>query len=174
MIGMSAEDMEAIRREILEQTDRGAAITAFAFLDETLRRAIQGKFIPLSASRQKALFTGTGPLGTFDARVDIAHALDLITSAMSSEMKLIARIRNKFAHQMHPLQFAEKEIKELCGNLPSGKFEGEAEDWKRDPRNKYVSACMFLITVLALMDVERIDRETMALQRSLAERSEPK
>jgi DNA-binding MltR family transcriptional regulator len=171
---MSGEDLETIRKEILEQNDRGAAITAFAFLDETLCRAIKGKFIPLSNSKTKAILSGAGPLGTFEARVAIAYALDPLTDNMSSEMKLIARIRNKFAHRMQPILFSDREVMELCDEMPSGKFEDDDESWTRDPRNKYVSACMLLISVLALMETERIERETTELERSIAEQSEPK
>jgi DNA-binding MltR family transcriptional regulator len=174
MVGeVMAADYRAIIEEIEKQTDRGAAIIGAALVDDVLARAILGKFISLSSTKKKALFGGSGPLGTYQAKIDLAYALGLLTDAMATDFKLIGSVRNKFAHRPTAIGFSDKDIADLCSNLKTGQIDKE-EDWVKEPRNMYIAACTTLVAVLTLIEVDRIDEETMVLERSLAERLEPK
>ena len=173
MVGeVMAADYRAITEEIQKQTDRGAAIIGAALVDDVLARAILGKFIPLSSTKKKALFGG-GPLGTYEAKIDLAYALGLLTDLMVADLKVIGNIRNKFAHRPTTVGFSDKDIMDLCSCLKTGQIDKD-EDWVKDPRNIYTAACTTLVAVLAIIEVDRIDEETRALERSLAQRLEPK
>ncbi len=174
MVGeVMAAGYRAIIEEIEAQTDRGAAIIGAALVDDVLARAILGKFIPLSSSKKKALFGGSGPLGTYEAKIDLAYALGLLTDVMAADLKLIGTIRNKFAHRPTAIEFSGKDIADLCSNLKTSQIDKD-EDWVRDPRNQYIAACTTLVAVLSMIEMDRVDEETKALERSLDERLEPK
>ncbi|MCP3444201.1 hypothetical protein [Bradyrhizobium sp. CCGUVB14] len=90
--------------EIRKQRDRGAAIIATSILEEHLLDAIQARLNRHDATEKK-VFNGYGPLATFSARIDLGLLLGLYPEEGHTKLHLIRRIRNNFAHSMHPISF---------------------------------------------------------------------
>jgi hypothetical protein len=85
--------------EFNKETERGAALTAAAFLDDLLQKVIEAFLIKNKSG--KSLSDGfNAPLGTLSARIAACHALGLISDTEFQECELIRKIRNEFAHKM--------------------------------------------------------------------------
>jgi DNA-binding MltR family transcriptional regulator len=102
----------------LKAADRMVAITAAAFLDHALQRAICTHF-PLSSPDKslKELFGDRGPLGNTSAKIIMAHSLDIINTEEREDLDTIRAIRNSFAHSLVPIGFDLNEVKALCETL---------------------------------------------------------
>jgi len=98
-----------------EESDRGAAILAGSFVEHTLGQYV--KFRIRDKKLADTLFGAMGPLSSFDQRIAIAYAFDLISQVQYKDFETIRKIRNHFAH--HPLDttFNTNDIKQLCAAL---------------------------------------------------------
>jgi hypothetical protein len=103
-----------------EALDRSAAITAAAYVEHGLRKAIKchlQRNIP--TAQEKDLFDGArgGPLGSFHAKIIMAQALGIIWPSQREDLDTIRAIRNAFAHSMNPITFENETIIRLCNEL---------------------------------------------------------
>ena len=92
------------KRELEQQTDRGAAIIGAAFLEARLEEAIRSRLIG-TGEPVDALFKGEAPLRTFRAKIDMGFALGLFGPRIHRDLNLIRKIRNKFAHHFGAISF---------------------------------------------------------------------
>jgi DNA-binding MltR family transcriptional regulator len=118
-------EFKSVLVEIRTQNDRGAAITAGAAVEHSLRLAIEARWSPsspMSDTARKCIFGETGPLGTFAAKIKVAHALGFVDQQTADYLNTVRLIRNEFAHHMKPITFASEIILALCKNLPNPDF----------------------------------------------------
>ncbi len=59
-----------------------------------------------------------GKLGFFD-QCRMAYCLGLVGQIGYFDLKLVAKVRNRFAHHMEVTSFSEAEVAKLCGKLES-------------------------------------------------------
>jgi DNA-binding MltR family transcriptional regulator len=57
-----------------------------------------------------------GPMGTYSGRTRAAYCLGLLRKAVRDDLKLVGKIRNKFAHDL-TVSFAEDPIRSWCNSL---------------------------------------------------------
>lgn len=152
---LTDQDYETIIAEIDGQNDRGAAITACAFVEDHLKWAIGTRFVSMSKSKSKNLFGGSGPLGSFDAKITMAHALGLCSEYIIGELKQVGEIRNKFAHSMKPVLFTDSVISGLCSRLKMAKARKKALPTYNDPRDQYVFTCKTLMPLIVTEALEK-------------------
>src|SRR3569832_1244104 len=96
---MATEDSYiAFEKEFGAESDRAAVILASAKLDELLHLAITRKLLACPTAQDDLLRTD-GPIGSFAARITLAHRLGLIDDTFAKTLHLIKRIRNDFAHE---------------------------------------------------------------------------
>lgn len=101
--------------EFNKETERGAALTAAAFLDDVLQNVIEAFLIKNESG--KSLSDGfNAPLGTLSSRIAACHAMGLISDDEYQECELIRKIRNEFAHKMK-MSFDADKVKSLCANM---------------------------------------------------------
>lgn len=79
-----------------KQSDYAVAILSVAYMEELLKQAIARHFI--DGENIGEIFRANSALGTFEAKINLSHALDLIGDHSRDDLKLIANIRNRFAH----------------------------------------------------------------------------
>jgi DNA-binding MltR family transcriptional regulator len=96
-----------------QETDRGCALMAAAFLDAELEKLLGRHFVADDTVR-KELLSQNGPLGAFSSRIDLAYALGLIGKQARRDLHLIRKIRNDFAHVAKSLQFSDQPIAQRC------------------------------------------------------------
>lgn len=133
------DDVDVVQRELEAQTDRAVAIVGCAFLDTRIEKALRLHFVSgLSNNTLKALFGPTDPLGTFSGKVHVAHALGLIGEESFADLKLIGKIRNKFAHRLEITNFADPYIADLCSKLQLADIVFLNEPPPSEPRQRFI------------------------------------
>ena len=133
-----AEDWRSFTREFEAESDRAAAVLGAAWLDAKLEGLLENFFVNDSKT-VTPLFEPTGPLGTFAARSRLAYSLGLISRRSFDDLVLIRGIRNRFAHELHGVQFSDRDIVDACERLQSpGVFSAEGVvALKGEPRIAY-------------------------------------
>jgi hypothetical protein len=115
-----AETLDKISKGFLHghrMTHAGVVVTAAAILDHIIERAIKTKMPTLSQNLSKKLFEDFGPLSSFSAKIDLAHALDITSAAIHSELGKIRKIRNEFSHSQKLLSLDVDPIRPLFDGL---------------------------------------------------------
>ena len=100
---------KVLDREFKGESDRACVILAGALLDSALETAIKTYLVPCSTGRDP-LFTGNGPLSSFNARIEIAYRIGVIDLIMARNLHLIRRIRNDFAHNISGCTFEDSSV----------------------------------------------------------------
>ncbi len=123
-----AEDLSAFLSELQQETDRGLPLVGAALIDEKLLRTLEAFFVKSGKSAERLLTSGNAPLSTFSARTEACYALGLIDDFEYSEIALIRKIRNEFAHSKHGTSFSSDRISGLCTSLKSPLPDGGSYD----------------------------------------------
>ncbi len=98
-----------------EVSDRAVAIVGPVFLD-TLLTDMLVNFLVDDEKEALKLMQPEGPLGTFGAKVSTCYGLGLIGGTIKSDLRIVAKIRNRFAHDLLA-NFADPQIKGWCSSL---------------------------------------------------------
>lgn len=106
-------------REFNKESDRGAALSAAALLDDRLVDIIQA-FLADVPQTQELIAGFNAPIGTFSSRISAAFALGLLQENECKELHLIRRIRNEFGHSWKGVSFETQPVSQLCAQLPWG------------------------------------------------------
>jgi len=101
--------------EYSEASDRAVAIVGPAFLDRLLSEILTEFLIEDDKDIQR-LLQPEGPLGTFGSRVTACYCLGLINELVRSDLKLVGKIRNRFAHDLGA-DFSNPQISGWCRAL---------------------------------------------------------
>jgi hypothetical protein len=103
--------------EFNRESDRGAALTAAAVLDDRLAE-ILAAFLADTSSAKELIGGFNAPLGSLAARAAAAHALGLIQDNEFKEITLIRKIRNEFGHSWQGVSLSTGRVADLCNQLP--------------------------------------------------------
>lgn len=121
----SEEDIQWQQRFIIEvekESPRGAVLTIVSFIDELLIRVLY-EYFPNKEQGKKLLGSLDGCLSTIMHRANIAYALSLLRKREYDAIKVLARIRNEFAHKWDDTHFNSPEINKLISKFPQKYFE---------------------------------------------------
>lgn len=111
------ENIERFFSQLSKETDRGAALSAGAMLEDRLGDILKGFLI--DSKNTDCLLKGmNAPFGTLSSRISGCYALGLIDQKEYDEMETIRKIRNKFAHNWDDISFKTNSVKDLTKNLP--------------------------------------------------------
>ncbi len=94
---MAADAARRIALQMRQERGRGAVLVGVALVDAALERQLQAVLLP-TASRSDSLFQADRPLGSFGARISLAHRLGLIETPVERALHTLRRVRNAFAH----------------------------------------------------------------------------
>ena len=153
------EHLEALESELYASgSDRATAVMLASFLEDHLGRLLKSAMRhPLSLTESNDIFEHRGPLASFDSRIIMAYALNLIGPKTRSDLKLIKSLRNAFAHSRMPFGFQAPEVRAVCNklqiidlpgtNIPYRYLERvpheelkSATD-KTDPKTRFIGTC---------------------------------
>ncbi len=95
--------------------DRAIVIIGSAFL-ETILEHILIEFLPEDEKEVEILLSYDKPLGTYSNKVRMVYCLGLIEKKVMNDLKLIGKIRNRFAHNLS-VSFEDKDIGSWCKEL---------------------------------------------------------
>jgi len=94
----------ALLGEMLEDSDRAAALVGGAAVEKRLEDAIKDS-LSNDANLRNELFQPGGALGAFKPKVTLARLMGLITDEAYGELKTIIEVRNDFAHKLTVFKF---------------------------------------------------------------------
>jgi DNA-binding MltR family transcriptional regulator len=119
-VEIGAEIIGAMDEEFHDAPDRILAIVGAAYLDSLLEELLRAIFLE---DREEAdrLLGFDRPLGSNGSRYQLAYCLGLITENQRDDLKLIAKIRNAFAHRFDIQSFNHAEPSKFIEKLHVGK-----------------------------------------------------
>lgn len=103
-----------------EPNDRAIAVIGGAFLDTLLIETLYN-FFPENEKEVNELLDHNNPLGSYSARVKMVYCLGLIDKLIMNDLKLVGKIRNKFAHDLNA-SFRDENISSWCKGLKWHRF----------------------------------------------------
>lgn len=95
--------------------DRAIVIIGSTFL-ETILEHILIEFLPEGEKEVDVLLSYDKPLGTYSNKVRMLYCLGLIEKKVMNDLKLIGKIRNRFAHNLS-VSFTDHDIIQWCKEL---------------------------------------------------------
>jgi hypothetical protein len=147
----SSDDFERLDREVQHIHSRSAAILLSTELELYLELAILAKLPNHDPDLIKILVGRDGPLGSFFAKIHLAHAMGIIVADAAYDLNAIRRVRNAFAHAPKPIEFSTEEIQIEIDSLrcieslelsPVSELAATLAGTSADPiRRKFIAAC---------------------------------
>ena len=120
------DKLEKYGEELDGASDRAAAITAAAFFEAELERAIghmlarRNSEIAARIDSGKRVFGKGGPLRHMSAKIEMGWAVGLYGGDEKERLRIAAGIRNRFAHASDPIGFADEKVARKCDALAEG------------------------------------------------------
>ncbi|RQU12170.1 hypothetical protein DF157_24550 [Burkholderia cenocepacia] len=157
-------------RSLLTESERAAVILAAAQLDVELEKVLKHVLVPCAGGTD-LLFDADRALGTFSAKILMAHRLGIITLEFEHSLQLVRKIRNDFAHQIDTESLAGSKQRDRVETLYQ-KFESSDRfmeiassilQWKdintTQEQRKLVACCAAMIAMLrnSGRNLKRID-----------------
>jgi hypothetical protein len=96
--------------------NRGAAILLATHLESVLQFALINR-LKINPKRWKDVFGYDAPMGTFDRKVRVAHAIGMITDETRLTLDVVRSVRNAFAHSLIPISFNTPPVADACSLL---------------------------------------------------------
>lgn len=129
-------DFASLLDDLNKESERGTVLISSAYVEGQLKKIIAAFLLKCAAS--KKLLDGFGaPLGSFRARATAAKALGLISDDEYSDLVVIRKIRNEFAHN-HRANFSDEYMAQKCQLLKHSIKDTNA-------RGQFTSAAVSLI-----------------------------
>lgn len=116
-IDLAAKEFEEFFIGLQSESDRGLAIVAFSYIDDKLRELLIRNLNPEVVGGAERLCDVLGPLGTANARIELAAALYWINRGTYHDVRLLRKIRNEFAHRPFASTFDEQRVANLVQSL---------------------------------------------------------
>lgn len=98
-----------------EPNERAISIVGATFLDTILEHMLTA-FLVDDEKEVSRLLHHQQPLGTFGGRTTMCYCLGLIPKIVRDDLRIVAKIRNRFAHDLDA-SFADERIRAWCSNL---------------------------------------------------------
>jgi DNA-binding MltR family transcriptional regulator len=148
---------------LYQETDRGCALIAAAFLDDALSELLKKNLIKDKKILDR-LFESNQAFGGFSSKIDVTYALGLIGKNVCQNLQLIRKIRNDFAHIADPIGFEHPPIKSRCSELTLHTLENNAK-----PRRTFTRV---VSSILAILHVEKVLSSHPNIKKDLMTRPE--
>jgi DNA-binding MltR family transcriptional regulator len=119
-LDMGSEIIGAMDEEFHDAPDRVLAVVGAAYLDSLVEQLLRAVFVESKEEADRLLLPDR-PLGSNGSRYQLAYCLGLIGKRERDDLKMIAKIRNEFAHKYDVRSFDHDEPKKLIAKLHIGK-----------------------------------------------------
>jgi DNA-binding MltR family transcriptional regulator len=109
-------------RILRDESDRAAAILGATYVESIVEDLLRSSLV--DHPDVDAMFRGIGPFSSFSAKTAMLFAMGKINEASRSDLDLIRKIRNEFAHTLAESDFQQTKIAAWCVEL-TGAWAGE-------------------------------------------------
>ncbi|HBO4439369.1 hypothetical protein [Pseudomonas aeruginosa] len=130
-------------KEVESETTRGAVLNIVSFVDELLIKLLRSYF-PNSQHADSLLSNLDSCISSIMDRANIAYALALLKKKEYEAIKIVARVRNEFAHKWDGSGFDTGKVPKLIEKLPEDYF----EQFEGSNKAKFNFVCSQLIQEL--------------------------
>jgi DNA-binding MltR family transcriptional regulator len=110
------EDQKILDTEFEGSSDRSAAIVGVSYLDELLKEVVLECMVKDTSNVNKQLFSNNGPLSSFSSRIDLSYRFGVISKYEKSQLHILRKIRNIFAHMLVGASFENEGVKQQTLN----------------------------------------------------------
>ena len=145
--GTVSDDLSEIVEMLMDESDRGVVVILGSLLEDALLSRIEESFIPLTQTQRKNLIRSGGLLSNFDDRLNLAHALGLISESVVEELQVIKAMRNACAHSRLELTFVTPELRDALVLV----FAGETAEAMRTTDEPLAIRIFFIALYLILL-----------------------
>jgi mannitol operon repressor len=104
-------------KQLLKETDRGAALSTAAFIDDSLGELFMN-YLADVPEKKELLYGFAAPLSSLAAKSKLALAAGLLSKEIFDAINIFRSIRNDFAHTWQELTFESENISQKIGTLP--------------------------------------------------------
>jgi len=157
-VNLEKYDWELFFNEFQSESPRAAVIISAAFLDSLLHDLLLNFLIddPKSVDQligsEKQSFA---PLASFGSRISACFCLGFLSKAEYDDLKIIQKIRNKFAHKLHGFSFDQDELVVLSNKLTTPLDENGVIPPQVDtPEKRYIFTVSYLLMQISLRVLE--------------------
>ncbi len=126
---------------ISQESDRGSVLILSAWLDDGLSEFIKHHYIKNDNDK---LFNYPGPLGSFSAKIMMAYSFGWLEDDFYSDLNLIRKIRNDFAHSRGKITFESEKIKDRINEFKTLEFYLEIKSIRRRFENTATMMILYL------------------------------
>jgi hypothetical protein len=113
----SRNDYEAWCKQVDgESNDRGACLLLAANVEAGLDAAIEQTFL-WKDEIPSDLYFDDGPLANFSRKIALGFVLKIYREGTKSNLDIIRKVRNAFAHAKQPIRFDTAEVADICADL---------------------------------------------------------
>lgn len=147
------EKITEFRCTLTEETDRGCALMAAAYLEHELGDLIKANLVQ-DKKVLAAVFENNGPNSAFSAKIDLAYLFGLLSSDARHDLHLLRKIRNDFAHNPAKIGFSDSPICDRCHEL---KLISIHESKK--PRHRFTNAMMGVFAHIHVAKIMAVGKE---------------
>ena len=138
-------EMERFWDDLDNESDRGMVLSAGAYFEKVLEDCLSAY---LNKSKEATELLGSNrELGTFSSRNKLCVALRILSHEEAHALKLLARIRNEFAHLVL-VTFKEDAVGDRVHEFSRSVVGEESPTWQRVkdmPLREMFSFCLFLL-----------------------------
>ena len=99
-----------------EKSERAVAVVGPVYLDMLLSAMLTNFLVEDDDEVARFMGADRGALGTFGARVSACFCLGLIGPIVRDDLRTVAKIRNRFAHDLL-VTFSDHQVMDWCRNL---------------------------------------------------------
>lgn len=132
---MNSPNLRSFSEQLFfHESDRGAVLVGVAFLDEALTELLKACFVTDHSVQEQSvqsLFKVNGPLVSFWAKTNFANALGILSPHLFSDLEIIRKLRNRFAHQKDLADFNAADVGKVLEPLSTTPFYSEGMKGKR-------------------------------------------
>jgi DNA-binding MltR family transcriptional regulator len=148
---LSSSSFRQAAATFTSESDRGTALIAVAWVDDALEACLRAFFRDKknggNGDRHRrivdALLQPDGPLGSFASRIKLAYLLGIITVSLYSDLEIMRKIRNSFAHGRQTVRFSDQSIRDRCKWLAGAQAFQRGAGPIRSPRQKFLISAFF-------------------------------
>ena len=115
---LSFSEMRKALKGMLTMGHAAWAIYMSQLVENILADELTSKMAIPSNTFKARIFEGYGPLSSFNAKIDIARALEIVDDETYNTLRILKSIRNEFAHPKSMPNFDDAAIVKECRKLP--------------------------------------------------------
>lgn len=143
-----------------EKNPRALVIIGGAFLDTLLTHILENYFVSDSKEVNEIL-DYTKPSGSYGNKARMAYCLGLICKPVYQDLKLIGKIRNRFAHNLYA-SFEDDSIQSLCAKLEWHKISYAQPPSDASSQDLFYVAVLQVVTYLSgAISTARVEKRSV-------------